>query len=64
MTARNIDEYISLFPDEIQDIPEKEVKPYKWAIGSVPFPFDQPIPYKLISEMTKFRVPENREKDK
>jgi uncharacterized protein YdhG (YjbR/CyaY superfamily) len=32
---------------------------YKSAKGSVQFPFDQPIPYKLISQITKFRVQEN-----
>lgn len=43
---------------------KKELKPYKWAKGSVQFPYDQPIPYELIREMTKFRVLENLEKAK
>ena len=43
---------------------KKDLKPYKWAKGSVQFPFDQPVPYELISGMTKFRVIENLEKAK
>ena len=38
---------------------EKELSAYEGAKGSVQFPFDQPIPYNLISQITKFRVKEN-----
>jgi uncharacterized protein YdhG (YjbR/CyaY superfamily) len=38
---------------------EKELSGYKGAKGSVQFPFDKPIPYNLISQITKFRVKEN-----
>lgn len=31
---------------------------YKWSKGSVQFPFDKPIPYDLIKEMTLFREKE------
>jgi uncharacterized protein YdhG (YjbR/CyaY superfamily) len=37
----------------------QELSGYKSAKGSVQFQFDQPIPYKLISQITKFRVREN-----
>jgi uncharacterized protein YdhG (YjbR/CyaY superfamily) len=39
-----------------------ELAGYKGAKGSVQFPFDQPIPYGLISKIVKFRVKENRAK--
>jgi uncharacterized protein YdhG (YjbR/CyaY superfamily) len=32
---------------------------YKWAKGSIQFPYDKPIPFDLISEIVKFRVREN-----
>ncbi len=38
---------------------EKELSAYEGAKGSVQFPFDKPIPYNLISQITKFRVKEN-----
>ncbi len=37
----------------------QELSGYKGAKGSVQFPFDKPIPYNLISQITKFRVKEN-----
>ena len=45
---------------EFQD----ELSKYKQGKGSVQFPFDQPIPYKLIERIVKFRVTENKEKTK
>jgi uncharacterized protein YdhG (YjbR/CyaY superfamily) len=38
---------------------KKELSIYKGAKGSVQFPFDKPIPLKLISEIVKFKVNEN-----
>ncbi|HSI75444.1 MAG TPA: DUF1801 domain-containing protein [Lunatimonas sp.] len=35
---------------------------YKQGKGSVQFPLDQPIPYKLIREIVAFRVAENKAK--
>lgn len=35
---------------------------YANAKGSVQFPLDAPIPYKLIEEIVKFRVKEDRDK--
>jgi uncharacterized protein YdhG (YjbR/CyaY superfamily) len=37
---------------------------YKTGRGSVQFPYDKKIPYGLITQMVKFRVKENREKQK
>lgn len=45
---------ISHFEDQIQE--------YKYAKGSVQFPLNQPIPYKLIRRMVEFRVKENAPK--
>lgn len=36
-----------------------ELSMYRWAKGSVQFPFDKPIPYELIHRIVKFRVAEN-----
>lgn len=38
-----------------------ELSSYKQGKGSVQFPLDQPIPYKLIEKIVKFRVAENNE---
>jgi len=43
---------------------KKELSVYKGAKGSVQFPLDKPMPLKLISEIVKFRVNENRLKAK
>jgi uncharacterized protein YdhG (YjbR/CyaY superfamily) len=37
----------------------KELTPYKRGKGSVRFPLDQPIPYDLIAEVTRFRLAED-----
>ena len=41
---------------------QNELAAYKQGKGSVQFPLDQPIPYKLIEKMVMFRVAENKEK--
>jgi len=43
---------------EFQD----ELSKFKQGKGSVQFPLDQPIPYKLIERIVKFRVTENHER--
>ncbi|MCB0380869.1 MAG: DUF1801 domain-containing protein [Flavobacteriales bacterium] len=43
---------------EFQD----EFSKYKQGKGSVQFPLDKPIPYKLIERIVKFRVTENNKK--
>lgn len=40
----------------------KELAPYQSAKGSVRFPFDEPIPYELITKMTVFQMEENLKK--
>ncbi len=40
----------------------KELSAYKGGKGSVQFPFNQPMPYDLISKIVKYRVQENLEK--
>lgn len=41
---------------------QNELLKYKQGKGSVQFPIDQPIPYKLIEKIVKFRVEENNER--
>jgi uncharacterized protein YdhG (YjbR/CyaY superfamily) len=41
---------------------ENQLSGYKTAKGSVQFPLDQPIPYELIAEITRFRVAETLDK--
>lgn len=43
---------------------QNDLSKYKQGKGSVQFPLDQPIPYKLIERILKFRVAENNEKIK
>ncbi len=43
---------------------QKELSKYEGAKGSVQFPLNQPIPYTLITKITKFRVQENLDKAK
>lgn len=43
---------------------EAELAKYKGGKGSVQFPLDQPMPYDLISRITKHRAEENRAKSK
>ena len=40
----------------------EQLSGYETAKGSVKFPLDKPIPYDLITEITRFRVAENVEK--
>jgi len=41
---------------------KKELASYRQTKGAVNFPLDEPIPYELISRITKFRVKENLKK--
>ena len=43
---------------------KKELSEYDTSKGTVRFPLDKPIPYKLIEKIVKFRVKENLSKDK
>jgi uncharacterized protein YdhG (YjbR/CyaY superfamily) len=42
---------------------KKELAQYKMGKGSIQFPFDKPMPLDLITEIVKFRVEENFERD-
>lgn len=41
---------------------EKELSVYKQGKGSVQFPFDEPLPVKLITDIVIYRVQENQNK--
>ena len=41
---------------------KKEIAVYKNAKGSVQFPLDKPLPVKLIKQIVKFRLKQNKEK--
>ncbi|HCS46861.1 MAG: hypothetical protein A2V45_05455 [Candidatus Aminicenantes bacterium RBG_19FT_COMBO_58_17] len=43
---------------------KKELSGYKGAKGSVQFPINQPLPFKLIRTIVKYRVKENEERKK
>jgi len=40
---------------------KEEISKYKWAKGSVQFPFNQEIPLDLIKRITQFSVEENEQ---
>ena len=42
---------------------KKELSAYKGSRGTVQFPFDKPLPLGLISQIVKFRVKANLEKE-
>ena len=43
---------------------KEELSRYKGGKGTVQFPLDKPIPFNLISRITKFRLKENSQKGK
>lgn len=43
---------------------KKELSKYKEGKGSVQFPLDEPMPFKLIEKIVRFRVKENMAKGK
>lgn len=43
---------------------KKELSKYETSKGTIQFPFDQPLPIKLISEIVKYRVMVNEDKAK
>jgi uncharacterized protein YdhG (YjbR/CyaY superfamily) len=42
---------------------KKELSVYEGAKGSVKFPIEKPLPFDLITEIVKFRIIENKEKN-
>lgn len=52
--------HISLYPAPIGNEDFKEdITPYASGKGTLQFPLDKPIPYKLITKIVKFRLKEN-----
>jgi uncharacterized protein YdhG (YjbR/CyaY superfamily) len=43
---------------------EKELAPYRTGKGTLQFPLDKPIPWKIIKKVVQFRVKENFNKAK
>ncbi len=43
---------------------KKELAPYDTSKGTIRFPLDKPVPYKLIEKIVRFRVNENLSKEK
>lgn len=57
--------HISLFPTSSGVAKfQKELAGYETSKGTIQFPLDRPIPYGLITRITRFRVKENTEKAK
>jgi len=58
-------QHIGLYPraSAIEAFADK-LKAYKFAKGSIQFPFDQPLPLDLITDIVKFRVGEIAQKAK
>jgi uncharacterized protein YdhG (YjbR/CyaY superfamily) len=42
---------------------KKELSKYKMGKGSIQFPINEPMPLKLITDIVKFRVSENKKKE-
>lgn len=57
--------HISLFPTSSGVARfQKELAGYETSKGTIKFPLDRPIPYGLITRITRFRVKENSERAK
>lgn len=55
--------HISVYPaPRSSKLFKKELEAYKGGKGTVQFPLSEPVPFDLITRMTKFRVKENEEK--
>jgi len=55
--------HIGFYPPVREEKLNAEASIYAGEKGSLRFPFDQPIPYALISKLVKARVKENQAKD-
>ena len=64
--------YFAAFKDHIGFFPTssgisaftKELTPYDTSKGTIRFPLDKPLPMNLIKKIVKFKVQENRNKNK
>jgi uncharacterized protein YdhG (YjbR/CyaY superfamily) len=55
--------YIGFYPTgEGVEAFKDQFEGYKWSKGAVQFPMNKPIPYDLITRITKFRVEQNLSK--
>jgi uncharacterized protein YdhG (YjbR/CyaY superfamily) len=55
--------HIGLYPPVRGDAKlEKSISPYAGVKGNLQFPFDKPIPYRLIERIVKLRVKQNLSK--
>lgn len=56
-------EHIGFYPTPsgIENFKEKLVD-FKYSKGAIQFPFDKPIPFELVAEITRFRVEESKKK--
>ena len=49
--------HIGIFPGDLTRLPFKQrLKSYETTKGSIHFPLDKPIDYKLIADITRYRV--------
>lgn len=56
--------HIGFYPGaEAIEIFREELTPYETSKGTVRFPYEKPLPLSLISQIVKFRIITNREKD-
>lgn len=57
------EKHIGLYPGPSGvEVFKEELKEYKTAKGSIQFPLDKKIPYKLIEKIVRYRVKEMRKK--
>lgn len=56
--------HIGFYPGSsvVNDLYKDELKAYKTSKGTIQLPFDKPIPKRLVKNIVKFRVKENRER--
>ncbi len=56
-------QHISIYPIPTGDAAfQKEIEPYVAGKGTLKFPLDKPIPFKLITRMVKLQLADNLEK--
>ena len=57
--------HIGFYPaSKAIEVFKSELSSFKTSKGAIQFPFDKPIPFSLISKITRFRVKENLDKKK
>jgi uncharacterized protein YdhG (YjbR/CyaY superfamily) len=57
--------HYGFYPTSSPMVPFREkLKPYSTSKGAIRFPFDKPIPVKLVTEIVKWKVKDNLAKEK